>query len=251
MECHICYEHFDSKSFVPKILIKCGHSFCKFCLERIINKKSSVQCPVCRENTKITKKENLPTNYSLIEVIEKSNDNKAVKNVLEKYKFFDDKDYKNVLPTVIRYFEPKKLNLKKIVNDDLIYVEEFENNQNISLFSSMPKRNRRYNFNRNSLFSFLFSEYSYSLWVYRKASKCKHSYSCLEHIIRRLFLSFTVGYFIKYPLKKILGNIFKDDTMRIDWYTKVGQWTVGSFLSSFKILRCFIGFYIDDILKYK
>ena len=69
MECQICFEHFDSHNFTPKVLIKCGHSFCKICLERLLYQRSAISCPVCRVTSKITKKENLPNNYSLLQTI--------------------------------------------------------------------------------------------------------------------------------------------------------------------------------------
>ena len=114
MECQICFEHFDSTNFVPKVLIKCGHSFCKICLERLLFQRSALNCPVCRESTKVNKKENLPTNYSLLETLDNIHNNKMTKNLLEKYKYFDDKNHKHINEVIIRNFEPKKLILKKI-----------------------------------------------------------------------------------------------------------------------------------------
>ena len=85
MECKICFEPFDSKYFIPKLLPKCGHSFCRICLERLMNKKSNVNCPVCREMTINYKDNNLPTNYSLLEIMDKSSSNEKTKNLLEKW----------------------------------------------------------------------------------------------------------------------------------------------------------------------
>lgn len=259
MECQICYEHFDTKNFLPKILVKCGHSFCRVCLERMINKKASIQCPVCRENTKIGKKETLPTNYSLCEVIDKTEDTSEVKNLLEKYKYFNDKDFRNVSHVINRNNEPKRLILKKIVNNDFIYVEEFELNQNYSFFNNLPKRNRRYNFNRNSSFAYIFNEHSYSISMYRKASKCKHSYSCLEYLLKNVFYSFCIGFFSKIPLQWVLKQIFKKfqigETSQsgdlMDKYTLILQWAFGSFFSAKKIIKCLMAFYIDEILNLK
>lgn len=252
MECQICFEHFDSRSFVPKVLVKCGHSFCKVCLERIICNKAYVTCPVCRENTKFGKKETLPTNYSLVEIIEKTTENEPTKNLLEKYKFFDDKQYKNVTPVIVRHCEPRKLTLKKIVNNDFIYVEEFENNQNYSLFSSVPKRNRRYNFNQGSLFSYFFNEFSYSIAVYRKASKCRHSFSCLELIIRSAFSSICMTLLSKIPLLKLLKYIYGDGNLNLDRYTFNTQCFIFAALLGWKgVFRCLVSLYIDEIIKSK
>src|SRR5574343_364223 len=112
MECQICFEPFDIKCFTPKILTTCGHSFCKICLKQLTANKVSIKCPVCRERNKIHKSEVLPTNYSLIEIIEKEKDIKTTKDVLLKYKYFSDKDYNYINPVITRYFEPKKLILK-------------------------------------------------------------------------------------------------------------------------------------------
>jgi len=252
MECQICYEHFDSKSFIPKILVKCGHSFCKVCIERIINNKISVQCPICRETTKIGKKESLPTNYSLCEIIEKSSDHSTCKNILERYKYFDDKYYKNVSPVIIRDSEPKKLNLKKIVNDDFIFIEEFQNNQNYSLFNNLPKRNRRYNFNRNSYFSYLFNEYSYLIFMYRKASKCKHSFSCLEHIIKKIPIMFLLKFLSKYPIRGLINCFIKTRKSEdVEKYTNIIQWIIGGLYLVANSFGCFIGYYLDEMLKFK
>jgi hypothetical protein len=250
MECQVCYEHFDSNSFIPKILVKCGHSFCKICLERLMSNKTYVSCPVCRENTKIQKKEPLPTNYSLIQIIEKHPETIQSKNLLEKYKYFDDKNYKHVNPILLRQYEPKKLNLKKIVNDDFIYVEEFENNQNYSLFSNLPKRNRRYNFNKNSYLSYFYNEYSYSLGVFRKASKCKHSFSCLEHILNNCFFYGCIAVASKLPLNHLLKYFYKEED-KINNYTRIIQFAIVSIFSGLKFIKCSAGFYIDDLLSMK
>ena len=256
MECQICYEHFDSKSFIPKILVKCGHSFCKICVERMIKDKITVQCPICREITKIGKKESLPTNYSLSEIIEKSTDYTTSKNLLERYKYFDEKYFKNVCPVINRYHEPKKLNLKKIINNDFIFIEEFENNQNYSLFNNLPKRNRRYNFNRNSYFAYLFTEYSYTIFMYRKASKCKHSYSCLEYLIKKISFWAFISFLAKYPIRGLMFYLFKlfgmkPESEELSKYTFAIQFVIGGVFSSLNIFKCMIGFYIDDILKLK
>lgn len=253
MECQICFESFDSKYFVPKMLINCGHSFCKICLDRLINKKTHVTCPVCREQTRINcftdKDLNLPTNYSLVEIIDKSKQGEQSKSILEKYKFFDEKSYSKINPTIKRYFEPKTLTLKKIVNDDFIYVEEFENEQNVSLFSSYKQRNRRYNFNRKSAFSYFFNEYSWNISVFRKASKCSHEYSCFESVMKRIFYALCFGYFSKYPLQRLFQmESFKN-------YVGFGlssipffQIGIGLLMSVGKIFNCFVGFYVDDLL---
>lgn len=265
MDCQICFESFDCKYFVPKMLVNCGHSFCKICIERLVNKKTIITCPICREQTNIIRdlKEGLPTNYSLVEIIDKSKHSDTTKNILEKYKFFEDKSYSNIKSKITRYNDPKILELKKIVNDDFIYIEEFENNQNISLFNSSIIRNRRYNFNKYSMFRFLFNEYSYFLFVYRKSSKCKHQFSCLEAIIKKMFYAICFSIFCYYPMKTLfknysflkcylnLGYNLKDSTKfnsNIDKLLFIWQLGIFTCISLPKIFSCIIGYYIDEIL---
>ena len=250
MECQICFEMFDSSNFTPKILIQCGHSFCRICLDRLSFKNSTITCPICREKTKPIKNNLFPTNYSLIELIDKNKENIETKNILEKYKYFDDKIYKNINDIVTRNNEPKKLTLKKIINDDFIYLEEIEPAQTYSFFSTFHKRNRRYNFNKNSLFRFIFNEYSYTLFVYRKSSPCKHQYSCLESILRSVFIFGSFTLFLKYPLKFALGLFIKneDTNANTSFILRLIMFTC---FSAVKASGCLISFYMDDLLKIK
>ena len=259
MECQICFEPYDVNNFIPKMLINCGHSFCKICLDRIINKRTVVTCPVCREQTRISKKDKensiLPTNFSIVELIDKNKKLEDSKKILEKYKYFDENLYSCINTSITRCFEPKTLTLKKIVNDDFIYVEEFEGNQNTSLFSSYKKRNRRYNFNRHSAFSYLFNEYSFSIEMYRKASKCKHSFSCIEVIIKKILYGFTMWYFSKYLFKYIhskpklldyLPSFVKENS-----FADYSRLAIGGLCIVPQLLSCLTGFYIDQILELK
>lgn len=52
LECAICLEAYDE----PKVL-RCQHTYCKNCLEKLVNKSGlghKVTCPECREETKVT-----------------------------------------------------------------------------------------------------------------------------------------------------------------------------------------------------
>lgn len=257
MECQICYEHFDSNSFTPKILIKCGHSFCKICSERIAAKNTNIICPVCREVTKLAKNKDLPTNYALIEIIEKLKESTQTKNILEKYKYFNDKNYRNIAEKIIRSSDPKILNLKKIDNEDFIYLEEISKNQTYSIFSNMPRRNNRYNFNRNSLFAYFFNEYSNSLMPFRKASKCSHSFSCLENLMRNIFKYSCVALILKYPLKYLInylisgsnGNEGEKGFNKYKFYVKIIQATFFSLASLKELYKCFRNYQIDEFIK--
>jgi len=51
LDCSICYECYDSFMRIPLIL-KCGHTFCKICIDNLIEKRRSqfkFYCPTCRQ----------------------------------------------------------------------------------------------------------------------------------------------------------------------------------------------------------
>ena len=246
MECQICYETFDSRNFLPKILIKCGHSLCRICLDRLSYKSNIISCPICRGKSRIIKKEYIPTNFSLLEVIDHYKYNQKSRSFLEKYKFFNDDNYKNIDPTIIRVIEPEKLQLTKIINHDFIYLEELEMNKP-SFFNSSLMRNRRYNFNKNSIFQYLFNEYSFSIVMYRKSSQCKHEFSCSESILRSLCNFAGMVVLLNFLSKLILNILNLKDT--INDHRKRIQILVFLCLSLHKIFKCLIAYYVDDLLK--
>jgi hypothetical protein len=251
MECKICFEQFDSNSFTPKILIKCGHSFCKICTEKISSKSLNIICPICRETTKYSNGKDIPTNYSLIEYIDQIKETKESRNILEKFKFFNDKNYKHITEKIIRNSEPKILNLKKIVNDDFVYLEEIKNNQNYSIFSNTPRRNNRYNFNRNSIFGYFFNEYSNNLIMFRKACKCQHKFSCMEHLLNKLFKYSIISLAIKIPLKFIFHNYFyikKSEAERKNFIFTI-QIFIFLLNGVKEVYKCFRNFQIDEYIK--
>ena len=67
LTCAVCFGHFEE----PKQL-DCGHTFCKKCLERILNSQSQLTCPLCRQTTSISHGdvEKLPTNITLKDISE-------------------------------------------------------------------------------------------------------------------------------------------------------------------------------------
>ncbi len=250
MECQICFENFDTNNFIPKILSKCGHSFCRICLERLSTNSLIIICPICREQTRFTKKENFTTNYSLLETIEKDISSKETKELLLRYKYFDNRDYKYLNQTIIRKFEPEKLILRKIVNDDFIYIEEIEANQNYSIFTQQIRRNRRYCFNKNSFFRFFFNEYSFNITFFRKSSPCRHSFSCIEHNIRKVVLFGGLALILKYPIRFLLSFFIKNnDNLSIS--TKRIQGGFFCLWSMMDITKCVLSFYLDYLIKIK
>ena len=246
MECQICFEIFDSKNFLPKILVKCGHSICRICLDRLCYKSTIISCPICRGKSRIQKKDYIPTNYSLLEIIENNKINEKTKNLLEKYKYFDDNYYKHISQLIVRKHEPKNLLLTKISNEDFIYLEEIDNLKS-SFFNPNPRRNKRYNFNKNSIFRYFFDEYSSSITMYRMSSQCKHNHSCLESIIRSV-CNYAGSVVVLNILAKILMKIFNFKKSFKEAREKI-QILIFIIISLRKIFKCLVAYYMDDLLK--
>lgn len=69
--CPQCKQKFNSTTNLPFLLPSCGHTFCKFCLQKM-SCKTFIRCGLCNSMTyKELKK--LPVNYALIEAFESAN----------------------------------------------------------------------------------------------------------------------------------------------------------------------------------
>lgn len=55
--CPVCFEIFKNP-----VLLQCGHSVCKLCLEQYWETKGSKECPVCRKRSSLSQ---LPINFAL------------------------------------------------------------------------------------------------------------------------------------------------------------------------------------------
>jgi len=66
--CSICFQQFDKGARKPKILPKCGHTICLFCLETIL-KASKPKCPLDRQFLE-TNLELFATNLLLLQLID-------------------------------------------------------------------------------------------------------------------------------------------------------------------------------------
>jgi hypothetical protein len=67
--CSICYQPYNNDRS-PLILITCGHTFCKECLEMIfLPETKEIPCPECKQSTFILEAKALPKNRSLLDVI--------------------------------------------------------------------------------------------------------------------------------------------------------------------------------------
>lgn len=65
LECSVCLERLDTSSKV----LPCQHTFCKKCLEEIINRHRELRCPECRVLVDI-KIDDLPPNVLLMRILE-------------------------------------------------------------------------------------------------------------------------------------------------------------------------------------
>ena len=69
--CTICYQMYNNERS-PLILTKCGHTFCKECLETIMNQTlKHISCPECKQITHISENpgKSLPKNRGLLNLI--------------------------------------------------------------------------------------------------------------------------------------------------------------------------------------
>lgn len=69
LKCNVCLSGFDSNIHKPLLLPKCGHTFCRFCLDTL-HKQSKSSCPECRKQDAVVSVELLPTNFSLLALVE-------------------------------------------------------------------------------------------------------------------------------------------------------------------------------------
>ena len=69
--CTICYQMYNNERS-PLILTKCGHTFCKECLDIIMNQTmKQISCPECKNVTEISEDpgRSLPKNRGLLNLI--------------------------------------------------------------------------------------------------------------------------------------------------------------------------------------
>ena len=67
MQCSLCSRPFDSDKNVPRLLIKCGHTFGQACLEKIFS-EGCITCPICGTKNYGETIEDFPKNLALLDV---------------------------------------------------------------------------------------------------------------------------------------------------------------------------------------
>ncbi|XP_072560082.1 E3 ubiquitin-protein ligase TRIM35-like [Paramormyrops kingsleyae] len=74
--CAVC-----SDFFKDPVVLKCSHSFCRVCLQKCWEQKSSQECPLCRRKSSVT---DPPVNLTLRNIVESYLQQRRVRNVSEK-----------------------------------------------------------------------------------------------------------------------------------------------------------------------
>ena len=77
LHCGVCFEKFNTEGErVPRILTQCGHTYCSKCLSDIFEDQGVLQCPMCRVETKIRRKngtfstKSLQINYQTVQLLD-------------------------------------------------------------------------------------------------------------------------------------------------------------------------------------
>ncbi|XP_068699698.1 E3 ubiquitin-protein ligase TRIM45-like isoform X2 [Montipora foliosa] len=69
LECSICCEKFDDQQHCPRLLPRCGHSFCTSCLQSLLN-NNGINCPTCRSAVSAPAGlATLPKNFALLNIL--------------------------------------------------------------------------------------------------------------------------------------------------------------------------------------
>ena len=68
-ECSICYQIFGENATSPRVL-SCGHTFCKSCLQQIINTRKV--CPYCQKRISAANVSDIPVNYTVFQIVKSS-----------------------------------------------------------------------------------------------------------------------------------------------------------------------------------
>lgn len=85
MECEMCYEEYNRCERLPKVLSKCGHSFCETCVSQLV-KNNELSCPYCRYKIYIGKEEYPPNNFALLHAMDNIQNEREGKGVSKYYK---------------------------------------------------------------------------------------------------------------------------------------------------------------------
>jgi len=102
--CSICYQMYNNDRS-PLILIVCGHTFCKECLDIIIGEEKEIICPECKQITIVmdSPSKSLPKNRSLLDMIIYTSQSQSKTSESPKPSFKEDKKRKENESMLIRF----------------------------------------------------------------------------------------------------------------------------------------------------
>ncbi len=102
--CSICYQMYNNER-TPLILVVCGHTFCKECLDIIMSEDKEIICPECKQITIImeTPTKSLPKNRSLLDMIIYSTQNHNLNKDTFKANLEEDKKRKENENLLLRF----------------------------------------------------------------------------------------------------------------------------------------------------
>jgi hypothetical protein len=79
LKCSICKDHYNENEKTPRLLTKCGHTYCEECLNLMIKENNQIKChedDILYEDSI----NDLPKNMILIKLIKKRNSALSVDN---------------------------------------------------------------------------------------------------------------------------------------------------------------------------
>jgi len=70
LQCICCCNEFDRGEHTPKIIPVCGHTICQACVKALSGVSKSIKCPTDRKVYQLPTDGFLPTNFSLLQILE-------------------------------------------------------------------------------------------------------------------------------------------------------------------------------------
>lgn len=200
MECELCNSNYNEENYVPKIVKPCAHTYCQNCLNQQKQKEGLFYCPKCpNSRSSASDPSSLPTNSSLLKLIEFRKNEKSAYEKMRKYEIQNPYFFPKIEETIKRKSKPFELTLSEIRKDELIYMEKVEN-------PYLDKRTlgayKKYVFNTDSILMnyFFLSQRTRFLFLFRRLNGCSHKHSCFESIARKLYNCFAYYGLIRIPL---------------------------------------------------
>ena len=125
MECELCFENFNRVERLPKIIQKCGHTFCETCISQMV-KNNVLTCPYCRIDVKISKDDYPPNNFALLNAMDSISDEREGKGISKFYKpkylvtqsmITDNTKKRKIYEVIQRMGNPMYLRLNSILDN--------------------------------------------------------------------------------------------------------------------------------------